>query len=156
MIFKYFFHSLGRVTSQITTNKLLPLLETPAIEEKPFPLPKKQKSIINPARWCKRDERYSTSFLRQFCLLVMRTFLILKRDKSLTTMRLLIHASVAPFIGILYFKIGNDASNVFNNFNYIFFSIMFLMFTAFSSMTMACKLSILLSLFELQLFYLIK
>lgn len=90
-------------------------------------------------KYCKRDERYSTSFLRQFWLLMTRTFLILKRDKSLTSMRFLIHCLIAPMIGIMYFGIGNDAKRVFDNFNYIFFSIMFLMYTAFSSMTMACK-----------------
>lgn len=90
-------------------------------------------------KYCKRDERYSTSFLRQFWLLMTRTFLILKRDKSLTSMRFLIHCLIAPLIGIMYFGIGNDAHRAFDNFNYIFFSIMFLMYTAFSSMSMACK-----------------
>lgn len=57
-------------------------------------------------------------------------------------MRLAIHLVVATLIGTLYVGIGNDASNVFNNFRYIFFSIMFLMFTAFSSTTLAFPLEL--------------
>lgn len=102
--------------------------------------PKKNISLqIDTSRWCRKSETYATSFCRQLSLLLMRTFLILWRDRSLTAMRLFIHLCVAVLIGTLYTGIGNDASNVFNNFRYIFFSIMFLMFTAFSSMTLACK-----------------
>lgn len=88
---------------------------------------------------CKRDDRYSTSFVRQLSLLLHRTFLILKRDKTLTTMRFIIHCTMAPLIGLLYFGIGNEAEHVRDNLNYIFYSIMFLMFTAFSAMSVACK-----------------
>ncbi|XP_058168547.1 uncharacterized protein LOC131283007 [Anopheles ziemanni] len=106
--------------------------------------PKKlaKKLSFNPEKWCGRDEVYTTSFCRQFYLLLLRTFLILSRDRSLMTMRFVIHALIAPLIGLLYFGIGNQAAQIFNNYNYVFFSIMFLMFTAFSSMTMAFPLEL--------------
>uniref|UniRef100_A0A182JLA7 Uncharacterized protein n=1 Tax=Anopheles atroparvus TaxID=41427 RepID=A0A182JLA7_ANOAO len=106
--------------------------------------PKKlaKKLSFNPEKWCGRDEVYTTSFCRQFYLLLLRTFLILSRDRSLMTMRFVIHAIIAPLIGLLYFGIGNQAAQIFNNYNYVFFSIMFLMFTAFSSMTMAFPLEL--------------
>ena len=124
-------------------------LEDASVSSDTLKLGKKSKIFslsCGTPKYCKRDDRYSTSFLRQFWLLMMRTFLILKRDKSLTSMRFLIHCLIAPLIGVLYFDIGNNANEAFNNFNYIFFSIMFLMYTAFSSMTMACKY-ILLSIY---------
>lgn len=118
---------------------LSPVLETPIEVEKP-----KKSGICcgNARRCCKRDERYSTSFYRQFFLLLMRTFLIARRDRSLTTLRILMQLTIAPIIGSIYFGIGNDASHTFNNFRYAFFSIMFVMWTAFSSMTLAFPLEL--------------
>lgn len=78
---------------------------------------------------CTRSETYATSFCRQLSLLLMRTSLVIWRDRSLTAMRVFIHVMIAILIGTLYYGIGDDASNVFNTFRYIFFSIMFLMFT---------------------------
>lgn len=46
---------------------------------------------------------------------------------------------MAPLIGILYFNIGDEAEHARDNLNYVFYSIMFLMFTAFSAMSVACK-----------------
>uniref|UniRef100_A0A2M4AMD6 Putative transporter abc superfamily breast cancer resistance protein n=1 Tax=Anopheles triannulatus TaxID=58253 RepID=A0A2M4AMD6_9DIPT len=146
-------------------SKLLPIKESPSTADAPmvvldvpiFPedserrpvspvlaKPKKlaKKLSFNPEKWCGRDEVYTTSFCRQFTLLLIRTFLILSRDRSLMTMRFAIHCLIAPLIGVLYFGIGNQATHVFNNYNYVFFSIMFLMFTAFSSMTMAFPLEL--------------
>jgi ATP-binding cassette subfamily G (WHITE) protein 1 len=63
----------------------------------------------------------------------------MRRDRSMTAIRFMIHFLVAGLIGVMYIGIGNDASHAYNNFKYIFFSIMFLMFTAFSSTQMTCK-----------------
>lgn len=95
---------------------------------------KKKLSIqIDPSKLCPHESRYMSSFSNQLILLLQRTFLILWRDKSLTRSRIVIHALMGTFVGILYYGIGNDASNMLNNFRYIFFSIMFLMYTSFSS-----------------------
>ena len=78
-------------------------------------------AMIDPHSLCDGD-LYGTSFFRQFYQLLIRTFLLLKRDKSITAMRIIIHSIVAPMIGVMYFGIGNEAENIFNNFkcNYLF------------------------------------
>lgn len=54
-------------------------------------------------------------------------------------MRILIHFFVAIGIGLIYQGIGGSAKNMMNNFRYVFYSVMFLMFTAFSSLQTTCK-----------------
>lgn len=82
---------------------------------------------------------FSTSCLNQISVLLKRTFIILSRDRTLTYSRLLTHTLIAIFIGILYYGIGTDASNMLNNVNFMFFSVMFLMLTAFNCITTTCK-----------------
>lgn len=94
---------------------------------------------LGSGKCCNKDERYPTSYFRQLSILLLRTFLILWRDRSLTTMRIAIHLMMAPLIGMLYFGIGDDAHHALNNYKYAFFSVMFLMYTAFSSIVMNCK-----------------
>ncbi|XP_055683532.1 ATP-binding cassette sub-family G member 4 isoform X2 [Lutzomyia longipalpis] len=104
--------------------------------------PKKAGLKIDPTKCCKRDDRYPTTFLRQFYIILLRSFLILWRDRSLTAMRVCIHLFVAPVIGVLYFGIGNDGYHTYNNYKYAFFSIMFLMYTAFSSIILVFPLEL--------------
>ena len=129
------------VKAPILTPKLNPPL-SPLIEYTNETLAKKPKIVtlqIDPSRYCKDRGTYATSFLRQLIQLIMRSFLILTRDRSLTAKRITIHTCIAFLIGTLYFGIGNDAAMIFNNFRYIFLSIMFLMFTSFSSTSITCK-----------------
>lgn len=117
---------------------MAPVIESPSIEN----CPKKPKIIsfhLDAAEFCRNEGTYATSFCRQWYLLILRSFMCLYRDKSLAALRLCIHMIVGTLVGTLYFGIGNDASMIFNNFRYIFMSIMFLMFTSFSSMTIMCK-----------------
>ncbi|KAL5279567.1 hypothetical protein ACFFRR_003892 [Megaselia abdita] len=86
---------------------------------------------FDPGHLCRR-EMYASPFHKQLGILLMRTFLILWRDKSLTFTRITIHLIMALLIGFLYFGIGNDGANATNNFKYIFYIIMFTMYTAFA------------------------
>lgn len=81
------------------------------------------------------DSDYPTSCLNQLIVLIKRTFLILSRDPTLTYSRIATHLAIALFIGCLYYGIGVEASNMLNNFNFLFFSVMFLMMTAFNCIT---------------------
>lgn len=95
--------------------------------------------IFDPKSYCNDSDLYSTSFLRQTYYLLIRAFLLLSRNPSMSMMRILIHLFVAIGIGLIYQGIGESAKNMMNNFRYVFYSIMFLMFTAFSSLQTTCK-----------------
>lgn len=95
--------------------------------------------ILDPKSYCNDSDLYSTSFLRQFYFLLIRTFLLITRNPSMCMMRILIHLTVAVIIGCIYLGVGDSAKNQMNNFRYIFYTVMFLMFTAFSSLQTTCK-----------------
>lgn len=95
----------------------------------------------NSRKLCCISSQYSTSYCNQILVLLKRTFLLISRDPTLTYSRLSTHTGIAIFIGILYYGIGVDASNVLNNFNFLFFSVMFLMLTAFNCVITTCKFS---------------
>ncbi|XP_076247006.1 ATP-binding cassette subfamily G member 4 isoform X2 [Calliopsis andreniformis] len=74
----------------------------------------------------------ATSFWTQMHVLLKKNAIVLLRDKILTFTRLVMHFLIAFLVGTIYFRIGEDAVYVLDNFNLLFFNIMFLMFNAFS------------------------
>lgn len=93
---------------------------------------------LTPLELC--DYTVIGQFINQLRQLLLRNFLISTRDKTLSLMRLAIHLIMAIFIGIMYYDIGDDGSEVFNIYKFLFFNIFILMFTAFSSLQTTCEL----------------
>ncbi|KAI7815562.1 ABC subfamily G member 28 [Rhyzopertha dominica] len=123
--------ALEHVENMMQSGRITPVRAAPIY----FPTVKKNEPVhVTETTHC-CDRHYPTSFCNQLVVLLRRNFLILSRDMTLTYSRIATHAAIAMFIGILYFGIGEDASNTLNNFNYLFFSIIFLQFTAFNCVT---------------------
>ncbi|XP_026315902.1 ATP-binding cassette sub-family G member 1 [Hyposmocoma kahamanoa] len=74
--------------------------------------------------------RYATSELTQFWVVLKRTLLFSRRDWTLMYLRLFAHVLVGFLIGALYYDIGDDGSKVLSNLGFLFFNMLFLMYTS--------------------------
>lgn len=117
-------------------SQIMPLIKPVISESNPISacVKRLRLNIFNPRSYCNKSDLYSTSFLRQFYYLYIRTFLLITRNPSLSFLRIGIHILAAFFIGALYFRIGYSAVHLMDTYKYIFYSVIFLMFTAFSSL----------------------
>ncbi|KYN43612.1 ATP-binding cassette sub-family G member 4 [Trachymyrmex septentrionalis] len=87
----------------------------------------------SPQEQTKSEEQkvgFPTNGWMQFWILLKRTFKSQIRDLTLTKVRLISHIIVGFLIGAIYYDIGNEASEVMSNAGCVFFTVMFLMFTA--------------------------
>ncbi|XP_076174538.1 ATP-binding cassette sub-family G member 4 [Ptiloglossa arizonensis] len=75
-------------------------------------------------------ERYPTSECQQFWIILKRTLLFSRRDWTLMYLRLFAHILVGLLIGALYYDIGNDGAKVLSNLGFLFFNMLFLMYTS--------------------------
>lgn len=76
------------------------------------------------------QKRYGTSELNQFWIVLKRTLLFSRRDWTLMYLRLFAHILVGFLIGALYYDIGNDGAKVLSNLGFLFFNMLFLMYTS--------------------------
>ncbi|XP_076629116.1 ATP-binding cassette sub-family G member 4 isoform X2 [Colletes latitarsis] len=75
-------------------------------------------------------DRYPTSECQQFWIILKRTLLFSRRDWTLMYLRLFAHILVGLLIGALYYDIGNDGAKVLSNLGFLFFNMLFLMYTS--------------------------
>lgn len=74
--------------------------------------------------------RYGNSEFNQFLIILKRALLFSRRDWTLMYLRLFAHILVGLLIGSLYFDIGNDGAKVLSNLGFLFFNMLFLMYTS--------------------------
>ncbi|XP_050307986.1 ATP-binding cassette sub-family G member 4 isoform X2 [Anthonomus grandis grandis] len=74
--------------------------------------------------------RYGNSELQQFFIILNRALLFSRRDWTLMYLRLFAHILVGFLIGALYWQIGNDGNKVLSNLGFLFFNMLFLMYTS--------------------------
>uniref|UniRef100_A0A1A9W0H8 ABC transporter domain-containing protein n=1 Tax=Glossina brevipalpis TaxID=37001 RepID=A0A1A9W0H8_9MUSC len=87
-------------------------------------------------------ERYPTSQLHQFFVVLRRTLLFNFRDWTLMYLRFFAHMLVGFLIGTLYYDIGNDGSKVLSNLGFLFFNMLFLMYTSMTVTILAFPLEL--------------
>ncbi|XP_066245921.1 ATP-binding cassette subfamily G member 4 isoform X1 [Euwallacea similis] len=75
-------------------------------------------------------KRYGNTQLQQFFIILNRTLLFSRRDWTLMYLRLFAHILVGFLIGALYWQIGNDGNKVLSNLGFLFFNMLFLMYTS--------------------------
>lgn len=59
--------------------------------------------------------------------------------QTLMYLRLLAHILVGFLIGALYYDIGNDGAKVLSNLGFLFFNMLFLMYTSMTITILSCK-----------------
>ncbi|CAO1322626.1 unnamed protein product [Diamesa serratosioi] len=92
--------------------------------------PDNTTALLNEETGDLSPERYPTSEFHQFWIVLKRTLLFSRRDWTLMYLRLFAHILVGFLIGALYYDIGNDGAKVLSNLGFLFFNMLFLMYTS--------------------------
>lgn len=82
---------------------------------------------------------FALSFSKQVKHLMQRSFLISVRDVTLLAMRLVINIVISVSMGLLYFGVGNDATQFMGNYRYLQSMTMVPTFLSFSSLLTASE-----------------
>nr|QAV55727.1 ATP-binding cassette sub-family G member 1-like protein [Sogatella furcifera] len=85
---------------------------------------------------------YVIPFMIQFLILLQRSALGLIKSKEAIRIKLMIHLIVGISFGMIYWRIGVDASHVRDNHSLLFYTVAFIMFTAYSGMIHAFHLKV--------------
>lgn len=106
-----------------------------------FRLQTKTEIMTNGCQMTGSDtKKYSSTFNYQLFLLIQRNFLLMRRDKSLMTIRLIVSFIMALLVGVLFFNIGHLASHVLDNYKYVFITTHFLTYGSYFSIMVRCKI----------------
>ncbi|XP_065206688.1 ATP-binding cassette subfamily G member 4-like isoform X2 [Planococcus citri] len=89
---------------------------------------KADQSLLKTQSGVKR--RYAISEFTQMWIVLKRALLFSRRDWTLMYLRLFAHILVGFLIGALYYDIGNDGAKVLSNLGFLFFNMLFLMYTS--------------------------
>ncbi|XP_011704186.1 PREDICTED: ATP-binding cassette sub-family G member 4 isoform X1 [Wasmannia auropunctata] len=125
-------------TTEISNGKLIPGYATNDITKQgldiSIPMDPDKKDNANVALLDESivvtPERYATSEFTQFYIILKRALLFSCRDWTLMYLRLFAHVLVAGLISALYYDIGNDGAKVLSNLGFLFFNMLFLMYTS--------------------------
>ncbi|KAG8287956.1 ATP-binding cassette sub- G member 4 [Homalodisca vitripennis] len=133
-----------RVVNAVKQGQCAPYLETQALLAGKLDSDSPSEKTVSAEKALKSDESlfpasFSTTHLEQFWILWKRTFVCTIRDMSLFWVRCSSHIICGLLIGMIYFEIGNEASKVINNSGCLFFTVLFLMFTAMMPTITTCK-----------------
>jgi ABC-type multidrug transport system ATPase subunit len=84
-------------------------------------------------------KEFSSSYFSQVYYLMYRLFLTSIRNKSLLTMRFIVHIFFGFAMGTVYQHVGNNGSMVRDNYNYLLISITSVLYTSYHSHYVTCK-----------------
>lgn len=86
------------------------------------------------------DINFPTSSWTQFCILLSRMMLQLKRNKLLIAIQLFNVLLGSSLTGLLFYKLGNNGTFGFDNFKYCICLLTYFMYTYLMTAALLCKL----------------
>lgn len=124
-------NDIAKQTTQINPNGDCLVLPNGSAKASGLAPPTCTTSLLDSSENLQPDKNtFPTSGFHQFLILLKRSMCIIFRDKTLTRLRLVAHFIIGVLIGSIYYGIGNDAAKVMSNAGCLFFTVMFMMFTA--------------------------
>lgn len=82
----------------------------------------------------------SSSFIQQVYQLTRRNMLFNFRDKSFMIVRFAVHCYIGVLVGLMYYKIGDQAKQMINIYKSFLVLVVVLMYTSIYSLLVRCKL----------------